>query len=187
MHSGRVDDLMNVSGHLLSTAEIESALVLHPDITEAAGIGPAHRVQADLYDTRIIGQGDGFGIREETELPVFSLAVVKDDGALPASFLVVVEFAEVGDDVLARSGFGAHAFDQGVVGVRLTVFGPGVSPQKHKHILSLREQERVFTSRGNFVIRSSLHADFGVSTTNYRRSLGETRRFEAKPTTNCAT
>lgn len=34
--TGRVDDLMNVSGHLLSTAEIESALVLHPYVNEAA-------------------------------------------------------------------------------------------------------------------------------------------------------
>jgi hypothetical protein len=110
-----------------------------PDITEAAAIGPAHRVQADLYDTRIIGQGDGFGIREETELPVFSLAAVKDDGALPASFLVVVEFAEVSADVLARSGFGAHALDQGIVGVRLTVFGPGVSTNKYNNIFYIRK------------------------------------------------
>ena len=118
-----------------------------PDITEAAGIGPAHRVEADLHDIGIIGQGDGLGIGEEAELPVFPLAVVKDDGALPASFLVVVEFAEVGDDVLARPGLGAHALDQGVVGVRLAVFGPGVSPQEHERLLSLRDQESVLNSR----------------------------------------
>jgi hypothetical protein len=77
-------------------------------------------------------------------LPVFSLAVVKDDRALPASFLVVVEFAEVCDDVLARSGFGAHALDQGIVGVRLAVFGPGVSPQEHEHLLfSKRTRARI--------------------------------------------
>jgi acetyl-CoA synthetase len=36
---GRVDDVMNVSGHRLSTAEIESALVSHPAVAEAAVVG----------------------------------------------------------------------------------------------------------------------------------------------------
>ena len=38
---GRVDDVMNVSGHRLSTTEIESALVSHPKIAEAAVVGAA--------------------------------------------------------------------------------------------------------------------------------------------------
>ncbi len=36
---GRVDDVMNVSGHRISTAEVESALVSHPDVAEAAVVG----------------------------------------------------------------------------------------------------------------------------------------------------
>src|SRR2546427_7932688 len=36
---GRVDDVMNVAGHRLSTTEIESALVSHPAVAEAAGVG----------------------------------------------------------------------------------------------------------------------------------------------------
>ena len=39
---GRVDDIINVSGHLLSTIEIESALVSHPDVVEA-GVCPVAR------------------------------------------------------------------------------------------------------------------------------------------------
>jgi len=38
---GRVDDVVNVSGHRLSTAEVESAIVAHPDVAEAAVIGQA--------------------------------------------------------------------------------------------------------------------------------------------------
>ncbi len=38
---GRVDDVMNVSGHRLSTTEIESALVSHPMVAEAAVVGAA--------------------------------------------------------------------------------------------------------------------------------------------------
>src|SRR5437879_7382597 len=36
---GRVDDVMNVSGHRLSTIEVESALVSHPSVAEAAVVG----------------------------------------------------------------------------------------------------------------------------------------------------
>jgi len=39
---GRVDDVMNVSGHRLSTTEIESALVSHPAVAEAAVVGKNH-------------------------------------------------------------------------------------------------------------------------------------------------
>ncbi|CAA9525910.1 MAG: Acetyl-CoA synthetase, partial [uncultured Solirubrobacteraceae bacterium] len=38
---GRIDDVLNVSGHRMSTAEIESAIVSHPDVAEAAVIGQA--------------------------------------------------------------------------------------------------------------------------------------------------
>jgi hypothetical protein len=98
-----------------------------PDIAEAPGVGPADRVQADAHEVGIIGKGRGLGVGEEPQLLVFALPVVKDHGALPASFLIMVEFAEVGDDLLARSGLGAHALDQAVVGVRLAVFGPSVA------------------------------------------------------------
>lgn len=43
---GRVDDVMNVSGHRLSTTEIESALVSHPKVAEAAVSGPPTRPPA---------------------------------------------------------------------------------------------------------------------------------------------
>lgn len=42
---GRVDDVINVSGHRLGTAEIESALVSHPAVAEAAAIGLPHEVK----------------------------------------------------------------------------------------------------------------------------------------------
>jgi len=46
--TGRVDDLMNVSGHLLSTAEIESALVAHPDVIEAAVVAASHEIKGQI-------------------------------------------------------------------------------------------------------------------------------------------
>ena len=41
---GRVDDVMNVSGHRLSTMEMESALVHHPAVAEAAVVGKPHEI-----------------------------------------------------------------------------------------------------------------------------------------------
>jgi len=43
--TGRVDDVLNVSGHRMGTAEVESALVLHPSVAEAAVVGYPHSVK----------------------------------------------------------------------------------------------------------------------------------------------
>jgi len=42
---GRIDDVINVSGHRLSTIEVESALVSHPHVAEAAAIGRPHEIK----------------------------------------------------------------------------------------------------------------------------------------------
>jgi acetyl-CoA synthetase len=43
--TGRIDDVINVSGHRLGTAEVESALVLHPLVAEAAVVGFPHPIK----------------------------------------------------------------------------------------------------------------------------------------------
>ncbi len=45
--TGRVDDVMNVSGHRIGTAEVESALVLHPLVAEAAVVGFPHDIKGE--------------------------------------------------------------------------------------------------------------------------------------------
>ncbi len=55
---GRVDDVVNVSGHRLGTAEVESALVSHPAVAEAAVVGFPHDVKGeDLYAYVILKVG----------------------------------------------------------------------------------------------------------------------------------
>ena len=44
---GRIDDVLNVSGHRLSTIEIESALVSHPAVAEAAAVGRPHEIKGE--------------------------------------------------------------------------------------------------------------------------------------------
>ena len=45
--TGRVDDVMNISGHRIGTAEVESALVLHPLVAEAAVVGFPHKIKGE--------------------------------------------------------------------------------------------------------------------------------------------
>jgi len=51
---GRADDVINVSGHRIGTAEIESALVSHPSVAEAAVIGKPHEVKGESIKAFVI-------------------------------------------------------------------------------------------------------------------------------------
>ncbi|MFW5901473.1 MAG: acetate--CoA ligase [Thermodesulfobacteriota bacterium] len=51
---GRIDDVINVSGHRLGTAEVESALVLHKDVAEAAVVGVPHSIKGQGIHAYII-------------------------------------------------------------------------------------------------------------------------------------
>ena len=51
---GRVDDVIKVSGHRLGTAEVESALVSHPAVAEAAAIGLPHEVKGQGIHTFVL-------------------------------------------------------------------------------------------------------------------------------------
>ena len=66
--TGRVDDVLNVSGHRLGTAEIESALVLHPEVAEAAVVGFPHPVKGQgiyAYVTLVKGVEPDDRLRQE--------------------------------------------------------------------------------------------------------------------------
>ncbi len=57
--TGRVDDVINVSGHRMGTAEVESALVLHPLVSEAAVVGFPHDIKGQgiyCYVTLVAGE-----------------------------------------------------------------------------------------------------------------------------------
>ena len=57
--TGRVDDVINVSGHRMGTAEVESALVLHPKVAEAAVVGYPHDIKGQgiyCYVTLNVGE-----------------------------------------------------------------------------------------------------------------------------------
>jgi acetyl-CoA synthetase len=57
---GRIDDVINVSGHRLGTAEIESAIVAHPGVAEAAVVGFPHEIKGEgIYAFVILKVGAG--------------------------------------------------------------------------------------------------------------------------------
>src|SRR5690606_17633360 len=69
---GRVDDVINVSGHRLGTAEIESALVLHPKVAEAAVVGCPHEIKGQsIYAYVTLMQGITDSEELATELAAF--------------------------------------------------------------------------------------------------------------------
>ncbi len=55
---GRIDDVLNVSGHRLGTMEIESALVAHPLVAEAAVVGKPHDVKGESIVAFVVCKGD---------------------------------------------------------------------------------------------------------------------------------
>jgi acetyl-CoA synthetase len=66
--TGRVDDVINVSGHRMGTAEVESALVSHPKVAEAAVVGMPHDVKGQgiyAYVTLNAGEEGDVSLRKE--------------------------------------------------------------------------------------------------------------------------
>ncbi|MDZ7618936.1 MAG: acetate--CoA ligase, partial [Patescibacteria group bacterium] len=55
---GRIDDVLNVSGHRLSTIEIESALVSHPAVAEAASVGRPHEIKGEAVSVFVTLTGN---------------------------------------------------------------------------------------------------------------------------------
>jgi acetyl-CoA synthetase len=66
--TGRVDDVLNVAGHRMGTAEIESALVAHPKVSEAAVVGYPHSVKGQgiyCYVTLMAGETASESLHKE--------------------------------------------------------------------------------------------------------------------------
>jgi acetyl-CoA synthetase len=74
--TGRVDDVINVSGHRIGTAEVESALVAHPDVAEAAVVGFPHDLKGQgIYAYVTLKQG----VDESEELRKALVAQVRSE------------------------------------------------------------------------------------------------------------
>lgn len=106
---GRVDDVMNISGHRLSTTEIESALVSHPYVAEAAVVGASDDTTGQAVVAFVILRGDVVERADEQgegEDLVAELRnhVAKEIGAIakPRSILVVAELPKTRSGKIMR-------------------------------------------------------------------------------------
>ena len=84
--TGRVDDVLNVSGHRLGTAEVESALVAHRDVAEAAVVGYPHAIKGQgiyAYVTLMNGVAESDELMNELKL-----WVRKEIGAIASPDLI---------------------------------------------------------------------------------------------------
>ena len=88
---GRIDDVLNVSGHRIGTAEVESALVSHPSVAEAAVVGFSHEIKGQgIYAFVTLRQGSG--LRVEGLGKILSDHVRKEIG--PIAVPDKIQFAE---------------------------------------------------------------------------------------------
>ncbi|MEE6273736.1 acetate--CoA ligase [Georgenia wangjunii] len=106
---GRVDDVMNVSGHRLSTTEIESALVSHPAVAEAAVVGASDDTTGQAVVAFVILRGEAAAKAAEGESTDETVAalrahVAKEIGpiAKPRSILVVAELPKTRSGKIMR-------------------------------------------------------------------------------------
>ena len=104
---GRVDDVMNVSGHRLSTTEIESALVSHPTVAEAAVVGASDATTGQAIVAFVILRGDGAADANEDaagHIKALRDHVAAEIGAIakPRSILVVPELPKTRSGKIMR-------------------------------------------------------------------------------------
>ncbi|RMI06597.1 acetate--CoA ligase [Cellulomonas triticagri] len=101
---GRVDDVMNVSGHRLSTTEIESALVSHPSVAEAAVVGATDDTTGQAVVAFVILRGDAAASSPEETATELRAHVARQIGpiAKPRTILVVPELPKTRSGKIMR-------------------------------------------------------------------------------------
>jgi acetyl-CoA synthetase len=80
---GRIDDVLNVAGHRLGTMEIESALVAHPKVAEAAVVGKPHDIKGESVFAYVVLRGElPMGAKAEAFTRVLRDHVAEQLGAI---------------------------------------------------------------------------------------------------------
>jgi len=122
---GRVDDVMNVSGHRISTTEVESALVSHPSIAEAAVVGAKDEITGQAIVAFVILRG-GVAADKDLEQSLKS-HVTKEIGAIarPRQIMVVLELPKTRSGKIMRRLLQDVAENR-VVGDATTLADPNV-------------------------------------------------------------
>jgi acetyl-CoA synthetase len=134
--TGRIDDVINVSGHRLGTAEVESALVLHDDVAEAAVVGFPHDLKGQgIYAFVVLNTG----ARPTDELRAELVKLVRSEIG-PIASIDVIQWARALPKT--RSGKILRRILQKIAAGRTEDFGD-VSTMADPQVLGALIQERV--------------------------------------------
>jgi acetyl-CoA synthetase len=120
---GRVDDVLNVSGHRLGTMEIESALVAHPSIAEAAVVGRPDDVKGECVVAFVLPQSG-----HTVDPAAIRAHVSKEIGALarPDAIIVADALPKTRSGKIMRRFLRQIAAGQAIEGDTSTLEDPGV-------------------------------------------------------------
>ncbi|HTU77996.1 MAG TPA: acetate--CoA ligase [Solirubrobacteraceae bacterium] len=144
---GRIDDVVNVSGHRLSTAEVESAIVAHPQVAEAAVIGQFDEDTGQAIVAFVTLQGEGAaaaggGQGEEGTLEGIRATVAERIGkfARPKRIIWTDDLPKTRSGKIMRRLLRDIAEGR-ALGDVTTLRDPAVMDQLHERIRELRAQE----------------------------------------------
>ena len=137
---GRIDDVVNVSGHRLSTAEVESAIVAHPDVAEAAVIGQHDEDTGQAIVAFVTLQGDLEGDERETESIRATVAERIGKFARPKRIIWADDLPKTRSGKIMRRLLRDIAEGR-ALGDVTTLRDPGVTAQLEERVRELQAQE----------------------------------------------
>ncbi len=137
---GRIDDVVNVSGHRLSTAEIESAIVAHPDVAEAAVIGQHDEDTGQAIVAFVTLQGDLAGDDQTAESVRATVAERIGKFARPKRIIWTDDLPKTRSGKIMRRLLRDIAEGR-ALGDVTTLRDPAVTEQLQERVLELQAQE----------------------------------------------
>jgi acetyl-CoA synthetase len=137
---GRIDDVVNVSGHRLSTAEVESAIVAHPDVAEAAVIGQHDEDTGQAIVAFVTLQGELEGDEREVESIRATVAERIGKFARPRRIIWADDLPKTRSGKIMRRLLRDIAEGR-ALGDVTTLRDPGVTAQLEERVKELQAQE----------------------------------------------
>ncbi len=137
---GRIDDVVNVSGHRLSTAEVESAIVAHPDVAEAAVIGQHDEDTGQAIVAFVTLQGELEGDEREVEGIRATVAERIGKFARPKRIIWADDLPKTRSGKIMRRLLRDIAEGR-ALGDVTTLRDPGVTAQLQERVSELQAQE----------------------------------------------
>jgi acetyl-CoA synthetase len=139
---GRVDDVMNVSGHRISTTEVESALVSHESVAEAAVVGAADPMTGQGIVAFVILRGGVAHLEGDALIKMLREHVAKEIGAIakPRQIMVVNELPKTRSGKIMRRLLKDVAENR-VVGDATTLADPNVMKLISEGLKSAKDED----------------------------------------------